>query len=67
MGDCVGAGQARVQGGAGGQQQQEEQEAGLHGAGVTAVSCGGRHIYTGGDNDRLVTLYYADNCQIRIR
>ena len=50
MGDGVGAGQARVQGGgAGGQQQQQQQGAGLHGDGVTAVRCGWRHIYTGGD------------------
>ena len=38
VGDGVGAGQARVQGGgAGGQQQQGEQEAGRQGAGVTKV------------------------------
>ena len=51
MGDGVGAGQARVQGGGAGgqQQQQEEQVAGVHGAGVTAVRCGCRPIYTGGD------------------
>ena len=46
----VGAGAARVQGGgAGGQQQGEQEAAGVHGAGVTTVRCGGSSIYRGGD------------------